>query len=187
MKKPFSITTKTGDQGRTRLFSCECVWKSSPRLDAYGDIDELACILGIARFYVQPSDLKVDLLYIQRALSTVAAELATTKKKLNKLPQRLDENMLAVLEDKRQTLEAKTSIPKGFVVSGDCLPAAYLDFARTVARRCERKAAGLFEDRHIDNKILIVWLNRLSDYLYLMARFIEKKPTLVNPSTGSGP
>jgi len=148
-------------------------------LDAYGDIDELACILGVARFHVQPPELKNDLLYIQRALSTVAAELATTKRKLNKLPQRLDEHMLAVLDDKRQKLEAKTSIPRGFVVSGDFLPAAYLDFARTVARRCERKAVQLLKDKHMQNKILIVWLNRLSDYLYLMARFIEGKPTMV--------
>jgi len=179
MKSLTSITTKTGDEGKTRLFSCELVPKNSPRLEAYGDIDELTCILGLARFHVGDPEIKKDILYLQRTLSTVAAELATTSAKLQKLPKRIDAAMLKDLEDKRETLEVITPIPKGFVVSGDCLPAAYLDFARTVARRCERKVVGLFKDKHIDNKILIIWLNRLSDYLYLMARFIEKKPTMV--------
>lgn len=177
--KKISITTKKGDEGKTRLFSGELVSKSNLRLDAYGDIDELACILGLARFQVQDLEMKNDILYIQRALSTVASEMATTSKSVAKLPQRLDAAMLEVLENKRETLEVKTPLPSGFVVSGQSLPAAYLDFARTVARRCERKAVALLEDKQIDNKILIVWLNRLSDYLYLMARFIEKKPTLV--------
>ena len=67
----------------------------------------------------------------------------------------------------------------GIAVSGDHLAAAYLDLARTVARRCERKIAGLLEESTIDNEIVLVWFNRLSDYLYLMARFEEETPTMV--------
>ena len=179
MAKIKTVTTKTGDKGKTRLFSGEEVSKNSPRLAAYGDVDELACILGLARYYARKKDIKESLLFLQRELSVVSSELATTAAKLNKLPRRVDDKMLETLEEKREALEERVSIPQGFVVCGDQLAAAYLDLARTVARRCERKIAGLLEERTIDNKIVLVWFNRLSDYLYLMARFEEETPTMV--------
>ena len=168
-----------GDQGKTRLFSGESVSKKSPRVDAYGDLDELVSILSIARHLVTHNEIKQDLLLIQRSLFTVGAELATSPDKLSKLPSRVDANFLKVIEAQREKLESLVSIPRGFVIPGNNLAAAYLDFARTVARRCERKVVGLFEAKEIQNEILIVWMNRLSDYLYLMARYEEEATFMV--------
>ena len=178
--KKFSITTKTGDQGFSRLFSGEKVLKNSARLEAYGDLDELVSLLSIARHHVQNEILKDDILFLQRNLFTLASELATTAEKLSRLKTRVDDQMLQALEQKRTALEDQVEIPKGFVIpGGNSLAAAYLDLARCVARRCERKIVGLLEKKEITNEIVLIWFNRLSDYLYLMARFEEKIPLLV--------
>lgn len=180
MKKKFSITTKTGDQGFSRLFSGEKVLKNSPRLEAYGDLDELVSLLSVARHHVQNKIFKDDILFLQRNLFTIASELATTAEKLARLKTRVDDRMLQTLENKRIALEEQVEIPEGFVIPGaNSLSAAYLDLARCVARRCERKIVGLLKTKDITNEIVLVWFNRLSDYLYLMARFEEKVPLLV--------
>ncbi len=178
MAKIKSITTKKGDKGTTRLFSGEEVLKNSPRLDAYGDIDELSAVLGIARFHAQKEEVKEAILFIQRSLVAVAAELATTPEKIERLHRRVDEIMFKALEEKREALEKNIEIPPGFIVSGSTLSTAHLEHARTITRRCERKAVGLFQEKMISNETVIVWLNRLSDYLYLLARLEEDKPTM---------
>ena len=178
--KKFSITTKTGDQGFSRLFSGEKVLKNSPRLEAYGDLDELVSLLSVARHHVQNENLKDDILFLQRNLFNVASELATTNEKLVRLKIRVDDQMLQALETRRIALEDQVEIPRDFVIPGaNSLSAAYLDLARCVARRCERKIVGLLEQKEITNETVLVWFNRLSDYLYLMARFEEKIPLLV--------
>lgn len=174
-----NITTKTGDKGTSRLFSGEEVSKDSLRLDAYGDLDELVSILSVARHQMSQEVLRADILTLQKEIFTVAAELATTKNKLQKLPHRVDQNFLNKLEKRREALAQTTDIPTDFVIPGATLSAAYLDLARAISRRCERKAVRLFEQNEIDNSLLIIWLNRLSDYLYLVARNEEKKPMLV--------
>lgn len=179
MVKTRSITTKTGDKGTTRLFSGQEVLKNSPRIEAYGDVDELVSILSIARHHITHKDLEDDIIYIQRCLFVVGSELATTNGKLSKLPRRVDEKFLKEIEEKRERLEKAVSIPRGFVIPGNTLSAAYLDYARAVARRCERKVVGLFEAKVLQNEILIVWLNRLSDYLYLLSRTEEDIPLMV--------
>lgn len=173
-----SITTKKGDQGTSRLFSGEEVPKNSPRLEAYGDIDELGALLGIARFHAKNAETKSALLFIQRSLFTVSSELATTKDKLNRLAKRVDSDMLKEIEEKREALEKSVKIPNGFVIPGNSLATAHIEHARTVARRCERKIVALFREKTIENELLLIWLNRLSDYLYLLARAEEDEPTL---------
>ena len=180
--KKISITTKTGDRGHTRLFSGEDVSKNSRRLDAYGDLDELVSLLSIARHKLQDQNLKQDILSLQRNLFIVGSELATTDKKLDTLPQRVDSSMLKSLEKEMKALEDSVEIPRGFVIPGNSLGASYLDYARAISRRLERKVAGLLEDKMLKNETLLVWLNRLSDYLYLMARKEEKKFLLVKKS-----
>ena len=174
-----NITTKTGDKGTSRLFSGEEVSKDSLRLDAYGDLDELVSMLSVARHHMSQEVLRADILTLQKEIFTVAAELATTKNKLTKLPTRVDQNFLNKLENRRESLAQNTEIPTGFVIPGATLSAAYLDLARAISRRCERKAVRLIEQNEIDNSLVIIWLNRLSDYLYLVARNEEKKPMLV--------
>ncbi len=171
MKK--SITTKKGDKGRTRLYSGKEVSKNSPQLNALGDMDELVSVLGIARNQSEKDDVKDAVFRIQKSLFVVAAELAATKEKAGILEKRVDQKMLDDIEEKRQKLEEKVELLDDFVIPGKNLSSAYLDFSRTIARKCERNVAGLFDEEKIDNEIILIWLNRLSDYLFLLARYEE--------------
>ncbi len=178
--KKFSITTKTGDKGYTHLFSGEQVLKNSPRLAAYGDLDELVSVLSLARNHTRNKTLQEDILFLQRSLFTIGGELATTPQKLSRLKKRVNNEMLKILEEKRIALEAIVEIPRGFVIpGGNSIPASYLDCARAIARRCERRIVELSEKKELLNETLLIWFNRLSDYLYLMARFEEKMPVLL--------
>ncbi|MCZ7584004.1 MAG: cob(I)yrinic acid a,c-diamide adenosyltransferase [Deltaproteobacteria bacterium] len=175
----FSVTTKTGDEGLTSLFSGERVPKDHPRPMAYGEVDMLENMLGLARLHCEKEENKEALLYLQRALFRIGSELATTPVKLRKLKNRVDEEFLAELDRRRDALEETITLPNGFVVTGGSLASAHLDLARTQARRCERLVTGLVRSGEVENKIVLVWLNRLSDYLYLLARNEGGEPTLV--------
>ncbi|HOW36194.1 MAG TPA: cob(I)yrinic acid a,c-diamide adenosyltransferase [Candidatus Omnitrophota bacterium] len=177
-----SITTKQGDKGQTRIFSGEWVSKNSPRPKICGQIDELTCILGIARFHVRKNGIRKEIIFIQHALVTAAAELATSQKSLGKLSKRIDAATLKIIDDKCRELECKVKTPAGMIIPAGSLAASYIDYARAVTRRCEIKIVKLFENKIMDNKILIAWFNRLSDYLYLLARHEEGKPILAKKS-----
>ncbi|MCS6771852.1 MAG: cob(I)yrinic acid a,c-diamide adenosyltransferase [Kiritimatiellae bacterium] len=170
-----SITTKVGDRGTTFLFSGEEVPKDSPRTMAYGDLDELVSALGLARCHVESEEIKNDILLIQRDLFTVGAELATAVDHVNLLKQRIGEAELSEFESRRSSLEARIRMPDGFIIPGGSgsRGAAFLDFARAIARRLERRAVRLQRAGLIDNRHLLIWLNRLSDYLWLLARLEE--------------
>ncbi|MBI5415675.1 MAG: cob(I)yrinic acid a,c-diamide adenosyltransferase [Candidatus Omnitrophica bacterium] len=170
------ITTRAGDEGYSRLFSGEKVPKDSPRLEACGDLDELVSALAVARGRTRDTRLREEILRLQRELFVVGPELATTSVKLAGLARRVDDAFLSAMEKRCAFLNATVPIPKGFVVPGATLASAYLDQARCVARRCERKVVALYRKKEIKNPRVIVWLNRLSDYLYLLARREEKHP-----------
>jgi len=176
-----SITTKVGDKGTTFLFSGEEVPKDSSRTDAYGDIDELVSVLGVARAQSQKTDVTEILFWIQVELFVVATELATETKSLAKVRERIDAARLAELDRKRDALESIIVMPKGFIIPGGTPVAALIDHARTIARRCERKAVGLARNGLIENPHLIIWLNRLSDFLWLLARYDEGDATVLKP------
>jgi cob(I)alamin adenosyltransferase len=176
-----SITTKVGDHGTTFLFSGEEVPKDSPRTEAYGDIDELVSVLGVARAQAGDGYVRETLFWVQVELFVVATELATEKKHLALVRERMDAARLALLETRRSDLEGKIKMPTGFIIPGGTPVAAVIDHARTIARRCERKAVGLARDGVIDNKNLLIWLNRLSDFLWLLARYEEGDATVLKP------
>jgi len=180
-----SITTRTGDQGTTELFSGETVSKNCPRTRAYGDIDELVSVLGLARATAQREATVSWVLALQQALFTVGAELATSRGGLDRLRDRVDGTMLDRLETVRESLEQQVPSPEGFILPGGTVAGAHLDHARTIARRCERRAVGLKEDGDIDNVVLVIWLNRLSDTLWLLARFEEGDRTLPKRAAAS--
>jgi cob(I)alamin adenosyltransferase len=142
-------------------------------------VDELESLLGVARLYCEKEENKENVLYVQRALFTVNAELATAPDKLGGLPHRVDADFLKVLEEKRAALEETIEVPRGFVVTGGTIASAYLDYARSVARRVERKIIRLLREGAINNKYILIWFNRLSDYLYLLARSEGGKPKMV--------
>jgi len=176
-----SITTKFGDKGKTALFSGEVVDKDSPRTDAYGDVDELVSVLGVARAHADDAEVSENLLWIQSELFVVAAELATDKKKIKTLSDRIDEERVRQLDEKRDELESKIKMPDGFIIPGGTKVAAFIDHARTISRRCERKAVGLDRYGLIDNPHLLIWLNRLSDYLWILARYVEGDAVVLKP------
>ncbi len=176
-----SITTKVGDKGTTFLFSGEEVPKDSPRTDAYGDIDELVSVLGVARSQSDRKDIIDILFWVQVELFVVATELATERNMLALVRERIDAARLSQLDSRRDELEAKIRMPTGFIIPGGTRVAAFIDHARTIARRCERKAVGLHRDGLIDNTHLLVWLNRLSDFLWLLARYEEGDATILKP------
>lgn len=168
-----SITTRAGDDGTTRLFSGERVCKDSPRTNACGDIDELVSLLGVARARAERPEVAGHIRFVQGELFVAAAELATSRDQCARLPERIDAARLAELDARRDAVEAAAPAPAGFVVPGGTVAGAHLDLARAVARRCERRVAGLARDGLLDNLALLAWLNRLSDFLWLLARYEE--------------
>jgi len=169
MTKP-SITTRNGDHGYTSLFSGEQIEKSDPRADAYGDLDELVSILGVAYAHASDSDLRTRIEQIQQELFVVGAELATSLSHVDKLEHRISEKQVVALDEQCRKTEAGIQMPNGFILPGGSVVGAFLDHARTVARRVERKVVALHRNGFVKNELLLVWVNRLSDYLWLLAR-----------------
>ena len=165
-----SITTGVGDRGTTRLYSGEEVPKHSLQIEAVGTVDEVVSALGLARCFAAKPETKTVVLRLQRAMFTVGSELATAPGGAAALPARIDAEAMRDLDAERAALEARVVYPAGFILPGGTPGAAHLDHARSVVRRCERVAARLAAEGAIDNPHLLVWLNRLSDYLWLLAR-----------------
>lgn len=166
----FSITTRYGDGGDTRLFSGEHVGKDTARIEALGTVDETVCALGLARvFSVKPDVLDV-LKRLQQDLFLVGSELATMPSRLNALPERLDGDRADRMDRLCADWESRVPCPKDFVIPGATSGGAHIDMARALARRLERMTARLAHEHEIDNPHLLRWLNRLSDLLWILAR-----------------
>ncbi len=172
------IYTKNGDKGNTKLLYGDTVSKDNIAPEAYGSVDELVAALGIIRADEGlPVITKETILQIQRELFIVGAELATTKENREKLqPGKtlVEENMITHLEKKIDALEEKNGIPEFFVVPGDNNISSKIDWARVVSRRAERKCVTWQNAYDIKDSKVIMYLNRLSDYLWMLARDFEK-------------
>ena len=169
MLDALKIYTKTGDDGTTGLFGGARVKKASARVEAYGTVDELNATLGVARALQLDAKSEEVLAHVQVDLFTLGAELATVPGKEGKLPMTLlgDEDATRLeraIDDAEATLEPLTN----FVLPGGCAQAAALHVARTVCRRAER--AVLAVDDGPVRATLVVYLNRLSDLLFVLAR-----------------
>ncbi|MBT8379271.1 MAG: cob(I)yrinic acid a,c-diamide adenosyltransferase [Ignavibacteria bacterium] len=166
------IYTKTGDKGETGLFGGERVSKNSPRLNAYGTIDELNAYIGLAVTEIKDEKVKEDLLKIQNHLFTVGTDLATPdnektiKLKVDRTPSPFYEN----IENLIDSYEAKLDELKNFILPGGSKSSAMLHVCRTICRRAEREVVALNSEVKIENNILI-FLNRLSDLLFVLSRF----------------
>lgn len=168
-----SITTRTGDSGFTRLYSGERISKSDLPPSAVGALDEAVSVLGIARSLTEDPEMHGRILALQRAAFRVGAELATHADGLGRLKERVDADFLAEWDRERDLLEARVTMPKDFVIPGSTPLAAHLDHARTVFRRCERIAVAMWEAELLTNPLVMQWLNRMSDLLWLFAREVE--------------
>lgn len=165
------VVTKTGDKGQTGLIGGQRVSKSSVRVAAYGDVDELNSLLGVASAYCQDKACKDFLERIQHRLFTVGADLASPEG--ISVPRTTSEHVRE-LEDFMESLMDELPPLEEFILPGGGLAGAHLHLARTVARRCERASVLLDQSEPI-NPESIVYLNRLSDLLFVMARIVNKR------------
>jgi len=163
------IYTKTGDSGNTSLLGGKRVPKSHIRIDAYGTVDELNAFLGLLKDQEVNRFRRPLLKQIQDRLFTVGATLATESGLTNiKTPAIEEEDMLA-LEREIDVMEESLQPLKNFILPGGHSSVSIAHLARTVCRRAERCVVLLHEVEHIDGKI-IQYLNRLSDYLFVLGR-----------------
>jgi cob(I)alamin adenosyltransferase len=175
-----SIMTKTGDQGATALMYGRRVPKNHPRVEAYGAVDELSAALGLARASARQDSLRALLPLIQRDLIVLMGELATDAEDLPRYVRdgytQVGPDLTARLEKLILELEAAKRPAPGWAIPGASLDAAALDFARAVCRRAERHVCALQDAGQIRNPELVIYLNRLSDLLWLLARQAEDSP-----------
>lgn len=171
------IYTGTGDKGKTSLFSGERVSKADAQIDAYGDLDELNSILGaLAAYLSAEKKLVVELQQIQSDLLQAGSWLATRpeSKAIDSLRE-ITADQISFLEKAIDRYEKELPELNTFILPGGHVSAAWAHVARTVCRRCERKAASLIDPSGEPRgtgpyQRLIVYLNRLSDYLFVLAR-----------------
>lgn len=169
------IYTKTGDKGETSLFGGERVSKSSTRLEAYGTIDELNAFIGLAVTESKSERVKSVLLNLQSKLFVVGADLATPDTEKNKKLniERTPAEFYKEAEKQIDNFENELKVLKSFILPGGSKSAAYLHICRTIARRAERTVVALNNEVKLGDNI-IIFLNRLSDLFFVLARFENK-------------
>jgi cob(I)alamin adenosyltransferase len=169
------IYTKTGDGGETGLFGGPRVRKSDPRVEAYGDVDELNAAIGAVRAGVEDPEIDAQLALVQSELFCVGAELATPHgtKARSAIPP-VSGEWMARLERAMDAWDAELPPLTRFVLPGGTRTAAALHLARTVCRRAERRAVALSADVELDPAV-VAYLNRLSDFLFVAARLANRR------------
>lgn len=170
------IYTRRGDDGSTGLFHGGRVAKDETGPEAYGTVDEAVSALGVARA-AATGTLHDRILEVQREMFVVAAELATAADKRGMLTAGttlVTGEMVARLEARIDAVEDETGLPTEFVVPGGSAAAAALDLARSITRRAERRAVSHVRACGITDCWVVPYLNRLADYLYVLARSAEE-------------
>ena len=165
-----SIITKSGDSGKTSLYSGERVYKDDLRVEAYGTLDELNAWIGECRNYLSDLRQKENLLEIQKTLFRCMGQLAT---KNGTFPDPITKKDVDNITELVYSLEKNLHLT-GFVLPGGNSVSAKLDICRTVARRAERKIIALSRKEKIAPE-LIIYVNRLSDFFFVLARTEENK------------
>jgi cob(I)alamin adenosyltransferase len=174
------VYTRTGDAGKTRLAGGQEVWKDSLRVDAYGTVDELNSAIGVVRMSMKKDDvsqvsavLEDVLRWIQHKLFDLGGILATAPGKTFPNMPVIGPTDVTYLEEKIDDCQKDLAPLKEFILPGGGEIAAYLHFARTICRRAERLCVKLSREESVDS-LLIQFLNRLSDALFVFARWIAK-------------
>jgi cob(I)alamin adenosyltransferase len=175
------IYTKSGDKGTTSLVYGDRVRKNDPRVEAYGTCDEANTMIGLALSHLRDHnrewkmEFEKTLLRVQTVLFHVGAELATPKGK--KVGWTLEDTDITYLEEAIDRWEEELVPLKQFILPGGSQPASALHVARTIARRAERQAVAI-EDV---NPLVLSYLNRLSDFLFVAARFVNQRLDVSEP------
>ena len=167
------IYTRTGDAGETSLFDGTRVRKNDPRVDAYGEVDELNAWLGLARASRLDPAIDSDVMQIQRDLFALGAQLADPADKIAARVTKaaLSDADVDRLERLIDRFEEELPPLRRFILAGGSQPGAALHVARTICRRAERSMVGLLTaDTAAFEPDLLIYINRLSDLLFVMAR-----------------
>jgi len=170
------IYTKTGDSGKTSLLGGTKVFKNNPRIEAYGTVDELNSYIGLLSDFSNDDNAKVVLKEIQDRLFTIGAELACDPDKNSRmaLPD-LHESDVELLEKEIDKMQEELPVMKNFILPGGHPAVSFAHVARCVCRRAERGTVNLQENNGAVDHLIIKYLNRLSDYLFVLARYLGMK------------
>ena len=173
-----SITTKTGDDGETGLLFSRRTGKDDPRVAACGDVDDLNAALGLAKAHLQKTEFTTKLTTIQQSLIALMGELATLPADASQYGEAKFDKLTAAdtakLDEWIGELERAGMKFKGWALPGGSVPSAQLDFARTVCRRAERSVLSVLRTGTLTDSQAVIYLNRLSDLLWLIARAIDQ-------------
>ena len=169
------IYTKTGDEGKTSLFDNSRVWKSDQRIMSYGSVDELNSSLGIALSLELDPEIKDILIKLQNDLFIVGSDLANPNMSDEKI--RTTPEMITFLEQKIDLLEPQLEPLTSFILPGGTLLASILHLSRTISRRAETHVIALSQNEEI-NKDAAIYLNRLSDLMFILARAINHRKNI---------
>ena len=168
------IYTKTGDTGETGLFGGTRVPKDAMRVEACGTVDELNACIGFIRSQVQDTEIDAILHRIQNQLFNIGADLATLETHPKAASLRIPPTFTPELEREIDRLEAELPPLKNFILPGGSVGGAAVHLARTVCRRAERCVASLTREETVNPEVLI-YLNRLSDLLFVLARVVNQR------------
>lgn len=184
MSQP-KIYTKTGDAGQTSLLMGKRVSKNNARIKVLGDLDELNAAIGVVVSHwpknAKLKSLKINLKKQQNRIFDCGAQYACPNpSSWKKLPRIIVENDIADLETQIDNMQNDLQPLKNFILPGGSLASAFLHMARAICRRCERDAIDIIHKQKED-KILLMYLNRLSDYLFVSARYVNYQEKEIEP------
>lgn len=164
------IYTKTGDKGETSLFGGQRVFKDALRVEAYGTVDELNSVLGVVRSENSDGRIQEILMQVQNQLFTLGADLATPGSSEGKSIDRIGSREIDALERAIDAIDPLLKPLKSFILPGGSPTASRLHCARTVCRRAERAVVRLSRSEDVSEGV-VIYLNRLSDLLFTLARY----------------
>ena len=170
------IYTRGGDDGTTGLLYGGRVDKSDARTESYGAVDEAVAALGMARAVIADPALADHVLQLQRELFVVGSELSTDTRNAHKLRPgvtKVTAEMVDALEKLIDEYTTRTNMPDDFVVPGETQGSAFLDLARTIVRRAERRTVALQRAGGLTDGQAVRYLNRLADLVFVLARYEE--------------
>jgi cob(I)alamin adenosyltransferase len=174
MPEEFKIYTRTGDKGQTSLIGGTRVQKYHPRIEAYGTIDELKSYVGLIRDHDVPKATEDLLIEIQDRLFTIESQLAyDPETKLSRPLPSIDEKDIKLLESSIDAMNEHLEPLSSFILPGGHVLVSHCHVARCICRRAERIVIRLSELHHVDD-LNIKYLNRLSDFLFVLARKLGK-------------
>ena len=164
------ITTRNGDQGKTKLAQGDSVYKNELIINAIGDIDELNSVLGVCISSCNDENIINEIKNIQNDLFNIGGEISLNDSSKNLLK----DDSLSFLDNRIKELNASLEPLEEFILPGGDFFSSNLHLARTIARRSERSIVDLYI-KDLENNNIVKYLNRLSDYLFVLSRFYNKK------------